>query len=304
MSLTPYSSKTHMKKTLLILALAMVSGGSAFAISPIKANIQGTQDISVMSFDIDRYDKAASENKWEDRLQAVVDMVNDECPAVIGLQECAANQKDDLDLLLRDYDSFGAGILDGYLKGPMNAIYYRKDCLKLEDSGHFWYSECPYEPRSKFDSAEHTCGASWAIFTIISSGRKFFFLNTALDIVAEVRGMQARMILEMMDEYGKGLPCIVVGDFHDKEAGTFGTDMNNPSVVLNTRMVDGRRMSLCTSLVKSANFYGKKKNGNRDFIYYTPDLEGILFKTIDKEYAGVKYMSDHYPVRNVIRFSK
>lgn len=291
-----------MKHIVCMLSLAL--GLSAFAAAPVKVNRDGTEDISVMSFDIHRYDKNETENKWEDRVQAVVEMIGDERPAVIGLQECAANQKDDLDLLLLDYDSFGAGILDGNLKGPMNAVYYRKDCLKLEDYGHFWYSDSPDEPGSKFENAKHTCGASWAVFTIISSGRKFFFLNTALDIVAEVRGMQARMILEMMDEYGKGLPCIVVGNFHYKEAGTFGTDMNNPSVVLNTRMIDGRRMSLCTSLVKSANFYGKQKNGNRDFIYYTPDLEGILFKTIDKEYAGVKYMSDHFPVRNVIRFRK
>lgn len=293
-----------MKKTVFILALSLISGGIASAGTPVKDNMQGTQDISVMSFDIDRYDKTATEHKWEDRVQAVVEMIEDERPAVIGLQECEANQKDDLDLLLRDYDSFGAGVLDGKLKGPMNAVYYRKDCLELEDYGHFWYSDTPDEPKTKFENAKHTCCASWAVFSIRRTGRKFFFLNTALDIVAEVRGMQARMILEMMDEYGKGLPCIVVGDFHYKEAGTFGTDMNNPSVVLNTRMIDGRRMSLCTSLVKSANFYGKQKNGNRDFIYYTPDLEGILFKTIDKEYAGVKYMSDHFPVRNVIRFRK
>ena len=301
-----------MKRNMSVLNLAMIlcaalplsSGTAAYAGTPVKTNVHGTVDISVMSFDIDRYDKAETEHKWEDRVHAVVAMIEDECPAVIGMQECMSNQKDDLDLLLQGYDSFGAGILDGKLKGPMNAVYYRKDCLDLVDYGYFWYSDTPDEPRTKFESAEHTCGASWAVFSIRKTGRKFFFLNTALDIVAEVRGMQARMILEMMDEYGKGLPCIVVGDFHYKEAGTFGTDMNNPSVVLNTRMVDGRRMSLCTSSVKSANFYGKKKNGNRDYIFYTPDLEGILFKTINKEYAGVKYMSDHYPVRNVIRFRK
>lgn len=291
-----------MKHIVCMLSLAL--GLSAFAAAPVKVNRDGTEDISVMSFDIHRYDKNETENKWEDRVQAIVEMVAEECPALMGLQECMANQKDDLDLLLQGYDSFGFGVLDGMSKGPMNAVYYRKDCLKLEDNGCFWYSDSPYEPKTKFENAKHTCCASWAVFSIRRTGRKFFFLNTALDIVAEVRGMQARMILEMMDEYGKGLPCIVVGDFHYKEAGTFGTDMNNPSVVLNTRMIDGRRMSLCSSLVKSANFYGKQKNGNRDFIYYTPDLEGILFKTIDKEYAGVKYMSDHFPVRNVIRFRK
>ena len=293
-----------MKYTVYILVLTLISSVASFAASPVKVNSKGTEDICVMSFDIHRYDKSETEFKWEDRLQAVVKMVEDECPAVIGLQECMANQKDDLDLFLKDYDSFGFGVLDGKFKGPMNAVYYRKDCLKLVDNGCFWYSDTPYEPKTKFDCAAHNACATWAIFSLKTSGRKFIFIDTKLDKAEEARGLQAKMILEMMDEYGKGLPAIVVGNFNDKEAGTFGTDMNNPSVVLNTRMIDGRRMSLCTSTVKSANFYGKKKNGNRDYIYYTPDLEGILFKTINKEYAGVKYISDHYPVRNVIRFRK
>lgn len=292
------------KKILAILAAATVFQTLDAGV-PIKTNSIGTEDISIMSFYIGRYDKNATENRWEDRLPGIVSMVNDENPAVLGVQFIDMKQRDDMDALLTQYGSFGAGVHDGKKKGPQNTIYYRKDLLRLEKSGTFWYSDTPDVPKTRFECAKQNCCATWGIFQIIGSGREFILLNTCLDNASEQnRGLQGRMILEKLDEYGKGLPAIVTGNFHALQAGTFGKDMNNPSVVLSTRMIDGRRMSLSTSLEKSINNYGKKKGKVMDFIFYTPQLEGILFKTITAEYEGVKYLSSHNPIRDVLRFRK
>lgn len=294
-----------MKRTILFLCILMMSGSVASAVAPVKSNRLGTEDISVMSFEIDKPARDREENRWEDRLRAVVEMVNDETPAVLALQECMAEQKEDLDRLLPDYVSFGWGVHDGRLGGPMNAVYYRRDCLKLERSGCFWYSETPDRPKTRFACAQQNCCATWAVFTLVSSGRRFFLVNTLLDYKSEeARALQGRMILEKIDEYGKGLPAVVVGDFHAKSGGTFGKDMTNPTVILATRMIDARRMSLCTSNEPSVNFYGRKKAATTDFIFYTPDLEGLMFRTVTARYADVEYMSDHYPVRSVLRFRK
>ena len=95
-----------------------------------------------------------------------------------------------------------------------------------------------------------------------------------------------------------------MGDFNAGQAGTFGKDMKNPSVVLNSRLIDSRRMSFCSSSEKSQHYYGKKKAQMSDYIFYSPEFEGILFKTLTKPYEGVRFLSDHYPIRNYIRFRK
>lgn len=271
---------------------------------PFKLNA-GAKDLSVISLNVGKYEKNATDNKWEDRIRGIVAMVQEEAPEVMGLQTLLAAQKDELDDLLRKYSSIGAGVLDGMNKGPMNAIYYRKDALNLEDSGTFWYSDTPDVPKTKLADAEYNCCATWAVFKLKSNGRKFIVLNTYLDFKSpQIRGLQAQMILSKLEEYGKGLPAIVLGGLNENPAGTFGTDMTNPSVVLCQKMIDGRRLSLSTSAEPSLNNYGEKKGKTKDYIFYTPEFEGLCFKTLTKEYEGVKYLSNRNPIRNTLRFYK
>lgn len=294
-----------MKKILFCAICAFAAASSLYAGVPVKSNSEGTEDISIMSFYVGRYDKDATENRWEDRLPGIVAMIMDEQPAVMGLQALDYNQREDLDAKLTDYACFGAGVHDGMKKGPQNTVYYRKDVLELLGSGTFWFSATPDKPKTKFDCAQQNCCASWGVFRLKESGRKFILLNTSLDYKsAECRGLQARMILEKLDEYGKGLPAIVTGNFNEVQAGTFGKDMNNPSVVLSTKMIDGRRLSLSTSNEKTVNNYGKKKGKVTDFIFYSPALEGLRYKVLTGKYEGVQYLSAHNPVRNVLRFLK
>lgn len=292
-----------MKRTVSIFCLILASAALAHAGFPVRTNSMGTEDISVMSFNTGKYEKDASEHKWSDRLPGIISMINDENPLVIGFQSMVSVQRRDMDTALPSYSGIGAGVHDGKDKGPQNAIYYRNDLLRLEKSGTFWFSDTPDKPKTKFECAQQHCCATWAVFSIVSSGRRFIILNTYLDHKsAKARGLQAQMILEKLDEYGKGLPAIVMGSFNELQAGTFGKDMTNPSVVLSTKMIDGRRMSLSTSNAKSINNYGSKKGSVKDFIFYTPEFEGLLFKTITAEYEGVKYLSNHNPIRDVVRF--
>lgn len=276
---------------------------SEYAGEIYKFGSAGPADLSVMSFNVGKNDKNATENRWEDRFPGIIAMIGEEGPAVLGLQSVTAAQRKQLEDILGQYSSVGAGVLDGRDKGPQNAIFYRTDLLDLNDSGTFWYSDTPDKPKTRLDGTEYNCCATWAVFTLRSNGRKFIALNTYLDFkYPEIRGLQARMILDKLEEYGKGLPAIVMGGLNELQAGTFGKDMNNPSVVLSKKMIDSRRLSLSTSSEKSINNYGKKKGKVKDFIFYSPQFEGLCFKTITKEYEGVKYLSNHNPIRSSLRF--
>ena len=294
-----------MKKLFTIFLSAFLGLFSLEAGVPVKTNLISTEDISVLSLNVGKLYKDATENKWEDRVQGIIGMMLEEEPLVAGFQTMLASQREELSTVLVKYSAIGAGALNGADKGPQNAIFYRNDLLELENSGTFWFSNTPSKPKTKFDCAEQICCATWAVFRLGGSGRRFIILNTSLDSKSEdARKLQAEMILEKLDEYGKGLPAVVMGDFNAGQAGTFGKDMKNPSVVLNSRLIDSRRMSFCSSSEKSQHYYGKKKAQMSDYIFYSPEFEGILFKTLTKPYEGVRFLSDHYPIRNYIRFRK
>lgn len=67
-----------------------------------------------------------------------------------------------------------------------SAIIYNKNTLILEDWGHFWLSEKPFEKFSKYpDSAmKRTC--TYGIFKHKTDGTKFMLFNTHFDHVSEI----------------------------------------------------------------------------------------------------------------------
>ncbi|MBP5539660.1 MAG: hypothetical protein J6X69_07580 [Bacteroidales bacterium] len=298
-----------MKNKISILLLAALMGpcalwGAEPAVTgqPVKKNSVGTEDFTIISLELGSYNK---EHRWEDKVPGIAEMVKVEAPAVVGFQSASTAKVEDLDMVLDGYDSFGDATDDGETKGRINAIYWRKDCLKLVKSGTFWLGESPDMPGSIFDGASQACTATWGIFTIKSSGRKFFFLHTSLDVNSEkVRPLQAKLILSKMAEYAPGLPCIVAGDYRSFQAGLFGKDMNNPCVVMVQSMIDARRLALSGDEGKTVNHFGAKGGNVKDFVFYTDNLECLVYDILTNEYAGIKYLAIHNPIKCILRFRK
>ncbi|MGM9788661.1 MAG: S1/P1 nuclease [Candidatus Cryptobacteroides sp.] len=271
---------------------------------PEGEKYQSPYELEVMSFNINKSDPKATENKWEDRMYAVQAMLKEQNPAILGTQECRWEQKEDLEHLLgKEWGSIGVGMYDGKKDGPTNSIFYRKDRVEVLRSGAFWYSDTPDVPKSRYPEASQNCYATWAVFKDLTCGKEFILVNTHLDYKSEdCRALQAKLILEKLDELGRGLPAIVMGDFNAKPCGTFASNPKNPGSVLCSRLKDGRRLSISSDLVKSYNSYGKKDPVILDYIFYSEEFEGIHFKTIKKKYEKVKYISDHYPIRQTLIF--
>lgn len=282
---------------IVLAAQAAVWGGE-----PVRKNSAGTEDLTVITLELGSYNK---EHRWEDKVPGIAEMVKVETPAVIGFQSCSTGKVEDLDMVLDGYDSFGDSTDDGEGKGRINAIYYRKDCLKLVKSGTFWFSETPNEPGTSFEGASQICNATWGIFTIKGSGRKFFFLHTSLDVNSEsVRPLQAQLILSKMEELAPGIPCIVAGDFRSFQAGILGKDMKNPCVVMVQKMIDARRMALSGDEGKTVNFFGARGGNVKDFVFYTDNLECLVYDILTQKYAGIQYLAIHNPIKCILRFRK
>ena len=188
-----------------------------FAITMLAAT---AQEMLVGSYNI-RYknrNDSLNGNVWTKRCQVICDQVNFMNPLVFGTQEVLDNQLNDLLNGLDGYDYIGVGRDDGDKAGEYEAIFYKKDKLKLLDSGNFWLSETPEKPGLGWDAAcIRIC--TWGKFQVEAKKKKdrttFYFFNLHMDHVGVVaRREAAKLIVERIKTIAQGAPVIVTGDFN------------------------------------------------------------------------------------------
>lgn len=194
-----------MYKQLTTLILALLLSSSFYA-----------QQLYVGTYNI-RYNNPNDEhegNAWALRCPPLCDFINFEQPEIFGTQEVLVDQLHDLSKGLNGYDYIGIGREDGKEKGEYAAIFYKKDQLRLLDSGNFWLSSTPEHASLGWDAAcIRIC--TWGEFQDKTSGKKFFFFNTHMDHVGVVaRRESAQLILKRISQLAKGLPTILTGDFN------------------------------------------------------------------------------------------
>lgn len=153
-------------------------------------------------------------NVWATRCKVICDQVNFEAPDVFGTQEVLAGQLQDMRAQLDNYDYIGVGRDDGKEAGEYAAIFYKKDHLKLLNSGNFWLSEHPDRPGLGWDAAcVRIC--TWGEFRQHKTGFRFFHFNLHMDHVGTVaRREAAKLIVAKIREIAKGRPVVVTGDFN------------------------------------------------------------------------------------------
>ena len=234
------------------------------------------------------------ENHWDWRRAASINMVREERPAVMGVQEALAPQLQFLDENLPEYDYVGVGRDDGKSAGEHMAIFYLKEAVELEDWGTFWLSQTPDEVTMGWDAVCYrTC--TWALMRDKVSGKQFAMLNTHLDH----RGQQAReqsivLIVNRIKEIvPEGTPLLLTGDFNS-------TTDNEIFLPLKAVMEDAREVATQSDRRGTFNGWGKASSVI-DHIFVR-GVEVDRFAVLcDKNY-GAPYISDHYPVVAEVRF--
>ena len=189
------------------------------------------QDMIVGSYNI-RYkawNDSVQGELWPKRCQVICDQVNFMSPDIFGTQEVLYEQLGDMLNALDGYDYIGVGRDDGKHGGEHEAIFYKKDRLRLLDHGDFWLNETPDRPALGWDAAcIRIC--TWGKFCHIKQppqerhglfGKKkakrddFYFFNLHMDHVGVVaRREAAKLIVQKIREIAQGYPVIVTGDFN------------------------------------------------------------------------------------------
>ena len=271
--------------SLVLAGLLGLASMQAHAIDPL----------SVMSFNIRLPAESDGVDYWETRKPLAVRMLREQQPDVIGLQELVKAQADYLVRELPQYAWFGRGReADG--GGEHMGVFYRKDRLKVIESGDFWLSDTPDVAGSITWGHPHPRMVTWALFGQRSDGRRFYLFNTHLpyrdeDEAARLKGAQAiaRHLATLPDD----VPVVLTGDFNttpdsDAHAVLAGTLQDAWTTAPRVEGID-------------ATFHGFTGKADRriDWIFVRgAQLESITSVTTRWNH---RYPSDHFPLVATLR---
>ena len=279
----------RLKTLSLLLALAAFTGLAAK--DPVKP-----ASLTTMSFNI-RYGTADDgTNSWFYRAGAVIAMIEDQKPDIIGMQEVLYEQM----ALLKDYVSYkciGVGREDGKKGGEHMCIFYNPKTVKVVKWGTYWLSETPDKPTLGWDAACKRT-ATWALIKHKESGKLFYFVNTHLDHVGvEARKNGLSLILDRIGSMNKeGYPLILSGDFNV-------TPDDATLDPLRGVLRSARDWAFKTDDGITYNAWGHKEHESViDHIFVTGFSSCPVFEVVRKPYEDHKYISDHHPVKATLIF--
>ena len=312
-------------KKLLLSALIIVASMQLFA-----------QDMLVGTYNI-RYkawNDSVQGEMWPKRCQVICDQVNFMAPDIFGTQEVLYEQLGDMLKALDGYDYIGVGRDDGKHGGEHEAIFYKKDRLRLLDHGDFWLSETPDKPGLGWDAVcIRVC--TWGKFSvkvrnadhrrrgIFNRGPKFeekvfYFFNLHMDHVGVVaRHEAAKLVVQRVREIAKGAPVFITGDFNVDQNNEIHTIFTKSGILkdsyeaarirfaengtfnaFKTEYYSTSRIDhVFVSPSTTVEAYGVLTNS-----YWTPDETDDVLKASDapQEISFDTYIrrnpSDHYPV--------
>lgn len=265
-------------------------------LSVLGAPPADAQDLRVMTFNVRLLTDGDGLNQWRYRRDVAAEAIRQQQPDVIGTQELFAEQGDDLVARLPDYAWFGTGRRGGRDDEHMG-VFYRRDRLRVVESGDFWLSDTPDVAGSITWGNVLPRMVTWALFERIADRRRFYLFNTHLpyreqDESARVRSIEA--IVQRVRALPKDVAVIVVGDFNTaptgREHALFATDLQD------AWMAAPRRKG------PEATFHGFTGKPDRriDWIFYR-GLHARQVQTITDHEDG-RYPSDHFPVVATLRW--
>ena len=194
------------------LLLAMLAGCRTLEPAPAPT-------LRVMSFNVLVARDIEGPARWSGRRDALVQVIADADPDLLGTQELLREQADFITARLPQYAWFGHGRRgDGAADDEHMGVFYHRERMRLLDSGHFWLSDTPDVPGSITWGTRYPRMASWGLFERIADGKRLYLLNTHMpyrdeDATARERG--ATLILRHIAGLPADLPVVLVGDFND-----------------------------------------------------------------------------------------
>ena len=258
-------------------------------------------ELKIMSFNVrTKTSETDPANNWDNRKAACVELIKDHRPSIIGFQEAKYSSQWVYlkEQLAGGYAGYGVNRDTGEESGSgevMGILYDKSVILKL-DGGTFWLSETPDTPSKGFGAGHSRC-ATWGLFRHIPTGVEFYYINTHLDhkvVLAQVEGM--KLIAQDFEKHKENYPLFLTGDFNVTSANVAIDPIE--SFMYNAREV---APEIFTDYDSTYNGFTTGKDSIIDHIYCSDYLKVVEYHTINEQYGGVNYVSDHYPIYAIIK---
>lgn len=255
----------------------------------------------VVSFNI-RYDNSGDGiNAWVNRKEMVAQFLENETPALIGLQEVLWHQYEYIDSALTGYGSVAAGRNDGDRSGEMVPLFYREELFKkgTSGSGTFWLSPTSDVAGSIGWGAVLPRIVTWVSLTVRSTGEEFFFFNTHFSHMSDsARLMSAKVLRDEVFRIAGESRFIITGDFNMLPESLPWRVMSGGGVA------DSFTVSAEEPKGEESTFHGFSDLNGEVRIDYVFVSDGI--SVFNYEVRRVKkdslFISDHWPVIVTIGF--
>ena len=214
-----------LRPSILLIALVALLATTACSSSPDMSGLDVEPQLSVMSFNV-RYGTANDgEDRWEKREQHVLDVIADEAPTLLAVQEALDFQADTIAARFEHFVKVGQH-REGGRKNEFSGMFVDTRQLAVEASGDVWLSETPDVIGSVGWDAALTRNAPWARLRDLETGRRFVAVSTHFDHMGRVARLEsARLLGEVLAEQcrlGAGdaaapLPGLLLGDLNAAE---------------------------------------------------------------------------------------
>jgi endonuclease/exonuclease/phosphatase family metal-dependent hydrolase len=248
------------------------------------------EPLRVMTFNVRLLTDSDGANKWDARRDLVAEMLRAEDPDVIGTQELFKRQGDEIVERLPQYVWFGEGRRGGDDDEHMG-VFYRKDRLRVRESGNFWLSDTPEVAGSRTWGNLFPRMVTWARLERIADGATFTLYNTHFpyrDSDEPVRIRCAELIRSRLAKLPPNERVILIGDFNTTPESQAHATFT--SLLTDAWMAADKRSGPEGTF---HNFTGKPER-RIDWILFR-GLKADWIKTVTTQRDG-RYPSDHFPV--------
>ncbi len=248
-----------------------------------------------MTFNIRYANADDGENRWELRRELLYQVIREEKPEVLGLQEALKIQLEEMQNALPEYTSVGVGRDDGISAGEHAPIFFLKERFQSEEHGTFWFSDTPDIPGSKHWGNRITRICTWVRLQDRMSGRLVCVYNLHLDHESQPSRLKSvELLLKRIQERRDKDPVVVMGDLN--------ADEDNPAVVAIMQTEQPKMRDTFRVVYPKAedvgtfhNFSVKPEKEKIDYLFVSPEFH-VMDAAILRANENGRYPSDHFPV--------
>ena len=238
---------------------------------------------------------------WPSRKEICLQIIEDQQPDIIALQEVLEVQADDFRRHFSNFHLFGfdGPEMDEHATGyhgiAKNPILFSKDRYELQSGGTYWLSETPLVAGSKSWGTARARNANWVRLRDRQTGKVFRVVNLHLDHVSgEAKIQQAKMVVEESAQYQSDFPQILTGDFNTRYDSRVFDSVRGAGWKEAYEVLYGEGEAGYTGHEFQGKNYEKgPSKGRIDYIWYrgavTPSAADIIRDAIDG-----RYPSDHF----------